>query len=114
LLNLSRENEALDAFAKTLDYDIDQKLEIKVLYAEGRAYENQKNINAINKFQQCIELIGDNKTNELYLSSYYHLALNQQRHKEYEHSIASFSKIIETDCNDKCVYEERGRSYLMN
>jgi len=26
----------------------------------------------------------------------------------------NFSKILEADCNDKCVYEERGKSYLMN
>jgi tetratricopeptide (TPR) repeat protein len=62
LLNLNREREALDAFAKTTDYDVDQKLGIKVLYAEGRAYENIKNSQAITKFSQCAVLIGDNKS----------------------------------------------------
>jgi len=53
----------LVAFTKTLDYDIDQKLEIKVKYAEGRAYENQKNVKTIEKFKECIELIKDNRAN---------------------------------------------------
>ena len=60
---MNREKEALEAFTKTLDYDIDQKLEIKVKYAEGRAYENQKNVKTIEKFKECIELIKDNRAN---------------------------------------------------
>ena len=37
LLNLNREEEALDCFVKTLDFDIEKKVQIKVQYAEGRA-----------------------------------------------------------------------------
>jgi hypothetical protein len=59
-------------------------------------------------------MIGEQKNHELYLSSLYHLARNQQTHKLFIDSIDSLSQIIEDNCNDKCVYEERGRSYLFN
>ena len=38
LLNLNREDESLDCFLKAQDYNIDNKIKIKVLYAGGRAY----------------------------------------------------------------------------
>ena len=58
-------------------------MQIKILYAQGRAYENKKDKKAIVKFNNCLSLIGENKTHELYLSTLYHLALNQQANKEY-------------------------------
>ena len=59
-------------------------------------------------------MIKENKNHELYLSSLYHLAQNQQQHKLYEDSIDSLTTILDTDCNDKCVFEQRGKSYLFN
>ena len=114
LLNLNREEEALDCFVKTLDFDIEKKVQIKVQYAEGRALEYKKKAEAIDKFQSCLELIGNNKGHELYLSSLYHLASNQQIHKLYPDAIDSLTQIIDTECNDKCVFEERGKAYLFN
>ncbi len=59
-------------------------------------------------------LINDNKSNELYLSTLYHLASNQQMNRQYTNAIDSLTKILQSDCNDKCVYEERGKAYLNN
>jgi hypothetical protein len=50
-------------------------------------------------------LINENKSNELYLSTLYHLALNLQSNKQYTNSIELLTKILQSDCNDKCVYE---------
>ena len=49
-----------------------------------------------------------------YLSSLYHLAENQQLHKQFAEAIESLTAILQADCNDKCVYEERGKAYLLN
>lgn len=48
------------------------------------------------------------------MSALYHLALNQRSNKQYANAIDSFSKIVDSGCNDKCVYEERGKTYLLN
>lgn len=61
-------------------------------------------LEAINKFKEALYLINDNKNHDLYLSGLYHLALNQKMNKQYNNAIESLSKILETDCNDKCVY----------
>ena len=89
-------------------------MEIKLLYAQGRAYQNKKSAEAIGKFKECLNLINENKNNELYLSSLFHLSKNQQIQKQYSNAIESLSKILQSDCNDKCVYEERGKNYLFN
>ena len=89
-------------------------MQIKILYAQGRAYENIHYIEAIDKFKDALLIINDNKTNELYLSALYHLALNQKYHKKYSAAIESLTKILQADCSDKCVYEERGKAYLSN
>lgn len=50
--------------------------------------------------------------NDLYLAAMYHLGCCQSKYCMYNDAIESFSKIIDADCNDKCVYEERGKAYL--
>lgn len=62
-------------------------MQIKLLYAQGRAYESRSDITAISKFRECLALINENKSNELYLSALYHLALNQQFCKQYTNAI---------------------------
>lgn len=42
------------------------------------------------------------------------MAINQQMHKQYTNAIDSLSKILQSECNDKCVYEERGKAFLAN
>jgi tetratricopeptide (TPR) repeat protein len=51
LLNLSREEEALESFRKTEEYNVDEKMQIKLLYAQGRAYESRNDSSAIGKFR---------------------------------------------------------------
>lgn len=53
-------------------------------------------------------------SNDLYLAALYHLGCCQAKYNLYNDSIDSFSKIIDADCSDKCVYEERGKAYLKN
>ncbi len=43
-------------------------------------------------------------SNDLYLAALYHLGCCQAKYHNYSDSIESFSKIIDADCNDKCVY----------
>lgn len=50
--------------------------------------------------------------NDLYLAAMYHLGCCQSKYCMYNDAVESFSKIIDADCNDKCVYEERGKAYL--
>ena len=67
---------------------------------------------AIRKFAECLNIIDDNRTNDLYLSALYHLGSNQHKFKMIPSAIDSFSKILASDCHDKCVYESRGLAYL--
>lgn len=46
------------------------------------------------------------------MSALYHLSINQQANKQYTNAIESLTKILNSECNDKCVYEERGKAYL--
>lgn len=52
--------------------------------------------------------------NDLFLPTLYHLGTCQTKYNLYTEAIDSFTKIIESDCSDRCVYEERGKAYLKN
>lgn len=39
------------SFRKTEEYEVDEKMQIKLLYAQGRAYESRNDITAIGKFK---------------------------------------------------------------
>jgi len=43
-------------------------------------------------------------SNDLYFAALYHLGCCQSKSNQYTDSIESFSRIIEAECNDKCVY----------
>jgi predicted Zn-dependent protease len=60
----------------------------------------------------ALEIMGENSGHSLYLSTLYHLALNQFTHKKYSEAIASISKLTCAGCCDRCVYELKGRIYL--
>lgn len=51
LLNLGREEEALQSFRKTEGLPLDDKMCIRLLYAQGRALENKNDGAAIEKFK---------------------------------------------------------------
>ena len=52
LLNIGKEGEALESFKKALEFEIDEKMQIKCLYAEGRAFESMHHhLEAITKFK---------------------------------------------------------------
>ena len=57
-------------------------------------------------------MIGDNKDNDLYLSTLYHLATNKFANKKYAEAVKDINKIVDEGCYDKCVYELRGKIYL--
>lgn len=86
------------------NYDIKADQKLKICYAEGLAYEKKGSADAISKFQTSLELIGDKRDNDLYLSALYHLATNQFKHKKFTEALRDVNKIIEAGCVDKCVY----------
>jgi tetratricopeptide (TPR) repeat protein len=58
-----------------------------------------------------LELI-DDKNDNLYLPTLYHLGINQHRNKLLREAIQSLTLILENESYDKCVYEARGKVYL--
>jgi tetratricopeptide (TPR) repeat protein len=51
LLNLGREEEALQSFRRTEELPLDDKMRIRLLYAQGRALESRNDGAAIGKFK---------------------------------------------------------------
>ncbi len=94
----------MQSFHKTEDLPLDDRMRIRLLYAQGRALESRNDGAAIGKFRECLSLIGEGKGNELYLSALFHLARNQQAASQYSAAIESLTRILQADCNDKCVY----------
>ena len=43
------------------NYEMKDDQRLKIYYAEGLAFEKKKSIEAINKFQMSLEIIGTNK-----------------------------------------------------
>lgn len=78
------------------------------MYAKGRTYELLNSQQSILTFTEALNrmMIGaQQQQNDLYLAALYHLGCCQAKYQQFTEAIESFSKIIEGDCNDKCVYE---------
>jgi tetratricopeptide (TPR) repeat protein len=82
-MHLNQLDDALSEFKMALSFDITEEQRLKIYYAEGLTYERKNSPEAINKFKLSLNLISDKKSNDLYLSALYHLAISQHANKKY-------------------------------
>lgn len=60
-MHLDEDDEAILVLKMAQNYEMKDDQRLKIYYAEGLAFEKKKSVEAINKFQMSLEIIGNNK-----------------------------------------------------